>query len=400
MEEARDGTNRFVPYTGANNNGDAKEDPLEKALCLVSLDNLFDIAVLVFEALVGVLQFIDANTIYQSLYEEAFCNGTKLTLDPFDFEEVQRVCDQERFTLVTYVTIWEQFDLVVALNFSFFSICCLLGICIIGLYVYLRSLYNLLRLMLYYFLGIIYSIGMVLWISVGVAVFPLYLLFACASGLSAQVKAWCDHFSPGSILKRVGKLLLVPPLSCVDLAHIMLYPYSALSTAIVADLGLDNVLERVFGDHEEEDHRIGRDNEETCLKDTFGWAQAAGEKLLVNMMKFGNLIYQVSDIARDVVYLAFLSNYSTDTLLGLDLGTTTIIDIVMSSLLILKLFRDLEINIGTTPERARDILVNVETGAGEDQHPELAHEVYVNDSAHLFIHLGVRQSLVLFCYCF
>ena len=393
MEEAGDGDNRFVAYTGTKDRGDAEEDPLEKAFCLVSVDNLFDIAVLVFEALVGVLQLIDANNIFQSLYGDVYCNGTNLALIAFDFEETQRLCDQERYTLDTFVTIWEQFDLIVAFNFTYFSVGCLFGIGIIGLYVYLRSIYNFLCLMLYYWLGILYSIGMVLWILVGVAVFPLYLLFACANGISAQVEAWCDRFSPGFLLKGIGKLLFVPRLNCAEFTQIMLYPYSERSTDIVAKLGIEHVLERVLSDEDDEDQRNGRDNEDWCLKDSFEWAQAAGEKLLVNIMKFGNLIYQVSDIARDIVYLAFLSNYSTDTLLGLDLGTTTIVDIVMSSLLILKLFRDLEINIGTTPERARDILVNAETGAGEDQYPELGHEAYAKERDE-FIHTTWCQAIL------
>ena len=392
MEEAGN-ANSGVVSTGTNEHGDTKEDPLEKSLCLVSVDNLFDIAVLVFEALVGVLQLIDALGIYRSLFEEAYCNGTKLTYAAFDFEEVPRLCDQGEYTLDIFVTIWEHFDIVVAINFYYFSILCLGGICIIGFYVYLRSLYNLLRVVFYYYSAILYSIWGLLWFLVGVAVFPLYLLFACENGISWQVENWCEDYDPAFFLCAPVRVFLVSPFSCADFAQIMLYPYSKTSTAIIADLGLTQallILRRHSDDGASLTERRDRNTKKWFLSNVFEWAQTAGETLLVNIMKFGNLIYQVSDIARDIVYIAFLSKYSTSALLGLDLVTTTIIDIVMSSLLILKLFRDLGINSKTG---AAEDQVNAETAAAEDQDPEVNHDTYEKESDG-FVHTTWCEAIV------
>ena len=334
--------------TDVNVDGEGSNDPLEKVHCLINVDNLFDIAVLVFEALVGVLQLVDALSVHGNLFAETYCNGTKLPLAADDFQP-ERLCDQTAYVMDLFITIGDNFDMVVALNFLLFSVVCLIGICVMGLFVYARTFYNVLRLVLYYCLCALYLIIGVVWFLVGILLLPLFLPFMCLSNPCSVLHEWEVVFVPSRVRDNCNALLIARCFSLDEFGKILGYPYSTRSAALLRRLNFVVLFEAYVGEDPDVES-LRKPEKATFLGRFFAWAQTAGEALLVNMMKFSNLLYQLSDIARDIVYLAFLSKYSTDTTLGIDLATTTLLDIVMSFLLILKLLRDLGINSNTTEE--------------------------------------------------
>ena len=336
-----------------------EDDRLETARCLISTDKLFDISVLLFEAVVGVLQVIDAIGIYRGLFEDAYCNGTELNYNFLDFDEARRLCDQDRYTLDTYVRIWENFDVHVSFNFIVFSILCLIAIATVGLYVYLRGIYNVVLLFFYYYLGLLVLAGSTFWLVVGIVLFPVFVPFSLLKSVpsaSDAASALCELAS--LLCTMLRNLVCSPPLNCAEFGTTLSYPYSKAATAITSrytPLRLYNSFQIVEDDGEEQVVAPGE-----CFK----WASAAGEKLLDNIMKFGNLLYQLSDMARDVIYLAVLSKYSTS--LDVNLETTTIIDMVLSFLLILKLMQDLEIK-GTYKGDSAEVIEPVDSTDADDR---------------------------------
>ena len=329
----------------ATNDQDTETDTAAGIVCsLVTPDNLFDVVVLAYEVAITYMQAADAVLTATDFMLEKHCNLSIVPPGP----------TRQRGNTSCSIPLDIAFtDLNVIIPMSFYM-CAVLSVYAMtwtGIYIYWRSVYFLAVILLYYIGGCL----------VLVMLFPHVICCWFLSLLDGDVASE----SPEVLSRYRGQWQrFVRPFEWSELKESLLHPYTKTAQKLIS---LKRMYTAFLSDSTRQQSQC--DVFPTRRFRIFLTKDSVRQYLINGVMKLLNLVFQVSGIARNIVYLGFLAKHSAFPW-PVALAAFSFLDTFLSIFFVMKLAKEFQETTGVRVEsRTTESAVQsgVEEGRGLQQ---------------------------------